>query len=263
MYLGLDCGTSGLKALLVDEAGEAVAGASRAYLPDRPRPGWSEQDPEVWRAAMAGAIAERSRRRPKSARRPEGDRLFRADARRSSDRPLGPPGAAGDPAQRRPRPCGGGRTRPRLSPSGQRRRREADARASPGRSSCGSSATSPSLWAGSIACWRRRTILRLALTGERGTDMSDAAGQWLLDEAARRWSEEAFAACGADPGWAPLAARRVGRGRDLASRRRRGLGLAARRRDRGGRGRRRASARSASARSRRARRSFRSAPRRS
>ncbi len=58
MFLGLDCGTSGLKALLVDESGAAVAAATRVYLPDRPRPGWSEQDPEVWRSAMAGAIAE-------------------------------------------------------------------------------------------------------------------------------------------------------------------------------------------------------------
>ena len=58
MFLGLDCGTSGLKALLVDESGAAVASAARAYLPDRPRPGWSEQDPGVWRAAMAGAIAD-------------------------------------------------------------------------------------------------------------------------------------------------------------------------------------------------------------
>ena len=58
MYLGLDCGTSGLKALLTDERGAPVASAQRAYSPDRPRPGWSEQDPDVWAAAMAGAIAD-------------------------------------------------------------------------------------------------------------------------------------------------------------------------------------------------------------
>ena len=58
MYLGLDCGTSGLKALLTDERGEPVASAARAYSPDRPRPGWSEQDPDDWATAMAGAIAD-------------------------------------------------------------------------------------------------------------------------------------------------------------------------------------------------------------
>ena len=48
-----------------------------------------------------------------------------------------------------------------------------------------------------------KDYLRLALSGERGSDMSDAAGTWLLDEAARAWSPEAFLACEADPAWAP------------------------------------------------------------
>ena len=58
MYLGLDCGTSGLKALLTDEGGEPVASATRSYSPDRPRAGWSEQNPDDWATAMAGAIAD-------------------------------------------------------------------------------------------------------------------------------------------------------------------------------------------------------------
>jgi xylulokinase len=45
--------------------------------------------------------------------------------------------------------------------------------------------------------------LRMRLGGELAADMSDAAGTWLLDEAARAWSLEAFAACDADPAWAP------------------------------------------------------------
>ena len=48
-----------------------------------------------------------------------------------------------------------------------------------------------------------KDYLRLKLGGELATDMSDAAGTWLLDEAARAWSAEAFAACEADPAWAP------------------------------------------------------------
>src|ERR1700722_9208292 len=58
MYLGLDCGTSGLKALLTDAGGEPVASAARSYSPDRPRVGWSEQNPDEWANAMAGAIAD-------------------------------------------------------------------------------------------------------------------------------------------------------------------------------------------------------------
>jgi xylulokinase len=48
-----------------------------------------------------------------------------------------------------------------------------------------------------------KDYLRLALCGQRATDMSDAAGSWMLDEEARAWSAEAIAACHAEPGWAP------------------------------------------------------------
>jgi xylulokinase len=52
--LGLDVGTSGAKALLVDEAGEVVAEATNAYPMSTPRPLWAEQEPEDWwRAAVA------------------------------------------------------------------------------------------------------------------------------------------------------------------------------------------------------------------
>jgi xylulokinase len=48
-----------------------------------------------------------------------------------------------------------------------------------------------------------KDYLRLRLSGERVSDMSDAAGTWLLDEAWRDWSPEAFDACDADLAWAP------------------------------------------------------------
>jgi xylulokinase len=41
-----------------------------------------------------------------------------------------------------------------------------------------------------------KDYIRLKLTGERATDMSDAAGTWWLDQAHRRWSEEALGATG-------------------------------------------------------------------
>jgi xylulokinase len=56
--LGLDIGTSGLKAVLVDLDGHAVGEALREYMPDTPRPGWAEQDPEVWLRAAVDAAAE-------------------------------------------------------------------------------------------------------------------------------------------------------------------------------------------------------------
>ncbi|MEA2443535.1 MAG: xylulokinase, partial [Thermoleophilales bacterium] len=46
---GLDVGTSGVKGLALDvESGEVVASAEREYPFSTPRPGWSEQDPELW-----------------------------------------------------------------------------------------------------------------------------------------------------------------------------------------------------------------------
>lgn len=53
LLLGLDVGTSSLKALLTDAAGGTVASAAAEYPLSTPRPGWSEQDPEHWvRAAV-------------------------------------------------------------------------------------------------------------------------------------------------------------------------------------------------------------------
>jgi xylulokinase len=42
----------------------------------------------------------------------------------------------------------------------------------------------------------QKDYIRLKLTGSSVTEMSDAAGTWWLDEAARDWSDEALAATG-------------------------------------------------------------------
>src|SRR5271168_148256 len=53
-FLGMDVGTSGTRAVLVDEQGSIVSSASEEHAPFRtPHPGWAEQDPEDWwRAAL-------------------------------------------------------------------------------------------------------------------------------------------------------------------------------------------------------------------
>ncbi len=202
MFLGLDCGTSALKALLVDEEGHSVASATRAYAPDRPRLGWSEQNPVVWRAAMARAIA---------------------DLRASNSRAVDALKAIGFSGQmhgavlidRADQPV-----RPAILHNDGRAREEAAelARDYPHLAQVVGVKPMPS-FTGPKLLWLSRhepelrgridsvlapkDYLRLQLTGERGTDMSDAAGQWLLDEAGRRWSTDAIAACRADPGWTP------------------------------------------------------------
>ena len=48
MFIGLDLGTSGLKAVLINESQAIVAEATAPLAAARPQPGWSEQDPETW-----------------------------------------------------------------------------------------------------------------------------------------------------------------------------------------------------------------------
>jgi xylulokinase len=58
LLLGIDVGTSGLKAVLLDEAGLTVEEATAAYELRSPQPGWAEQDPDAWWAALQTALAE-------------------------------------------------------------------------------------------------------------------------------------------------------------------------------------------------------------
>ena len=48
VFLGLDVGTSGVKALLVSVAGDVVAAATTSLSLDTPQPGWAEQHPDRW-----------------------------------------------------------------------------------------------------------------------------------------------------------------------------------------------------------------------
>ena len=56
--VGLDVGTSGVKAVAVSESGEVLARSARGYPLSTPRPGWAEQDPEDWWTAAQAALAD-------------------------------------------------------------------------------------------------------------------------------------------------------------------------------------------------------------
>jgi xylulokinase len=56
MYLGLDLGTSGVKAMLIDDGQRIIGSASASLDVLRPHPGWSEQDPADWIRAAEEAI---------------------------------------------------------------------------------------------------------------------------------------------------------------------------------------------------------------
>ena len=57
-YIGIDLGTSAVKLLLMDGEGAIKKIVSREYPLSFPRPGWSEQNPEDWRAAVLDGIRE-------------------------------------------------------------------------------------------------------------------------------------------------------------------------------------------------------------
>jgi xylulokinase len=57
ILVGLDVGTTSVKAIAVTHEGEVVASAEEGYPLSMPQPGWSEQDPEDWVRASERALA--------------------------------------------------------------------------------------------------------------------------------------------------------------------------------------------------------------
>jgi xylulokinase len=58
VVIGLDIGTSGARAVALNESGEVVAEAAQGYPLLSPRPGWTEQNPEDWWLASRKVLSE-------------------------------------------------------------------------------------------------------------------------------------------------------------------------------------------------------------
>ena len=56
--VGIDVGTSGVKAIALSPTGEILARAERDYPLSTPQPGWAEQDPDDWARAADAALAD-------------------------------------------------------------------------------------------------------------------------------------------------------------------------------------------------------------
>lgn len=192
MFLGIDIGTSSVKAVIVDEHDVVVEQATAPLTVSRPQPSWSEQDPADWWNATNTAVKSLSARYRRAVQaiglsgQMHGATLLGAD-----DRPLRPAILWND--GRSEKQCVA------LEKAEPKSREITGNIAMPG-------FTAPKL------LWVRdhepatfeatRSVLlpkdyvRLLMTGEKASDASDAAGTLWVDVAKRAWSPEMLAATG-------------------------------------------------------------------
>lgn len=199
MYLGLDLGTSGVKALLIDAAQHIVASAQAPLEVSRPQTGWSEQDPADWIAATKAAMSALSADVSLSAVRGIGlsGQMHGATLLNASDYVLRPSilwndtrahaEAATMDANPAFRDITGnivfpGFTAPKLT---------------------WVRANEPSIFAQTSKVLLPKDYLRLWLTGEHVSEMSDAAGTAWLDTGKRDWSDALLAATELDQNHMP------------------------------------------------------------
>src|SRR5450631_1956125 len=58
MYMGIDIGTSAVKAVVIDDSGAVADQASAPLSVSRPQPLWSEQNPADWWSAANIAVSD-------------------------------------------------------------------------------------------------------------------------------------------------------------------------------------------------------------
>ena len=194
MYLGIDLGTSSVKALLMDEAQRIVASASAEMHVARPHSGWSEQDPAQWVKGTTATLDGLKASHPGELAAVSGIGL--------SGHQHG--ATLIDKADKVLRPC--------ILWNDTRSFKEAAAldanpifRAIAGNIVFAGFTAPKLVWVknnepevfSSVAkALLPKDYLRLWLTGEHVSEMSDASGTAWLDVGNRRWSEELLSASG-------------------------------------------------------------------
>jgi len=192
MWLGIDLGTSGVKAVVIDDASTVVDQAVAPLSISRPHPLWSEQDPEEWwraTCAAVGALAPRNR----AAVRGMGlsGQMHGAVLLDGGDHVVRPAILWND-----------GRAHAECA---MLEAAEPQSRVITGNIAMPGFTAPKLLWVQRhepAAFSRIATVLlpkdylRLRLTGDHASDMSDSAGTLWLDVAERRWSAAMLAASG-------------------------------------------------------------------
>jgi xylulokinase len=197
--VGLDVGTTGVKALALSPDGEVLARAEVSYDLSTPRPGWAEQDPEDWWRATEQVLDALGGRPSAIGLSGQMHGLVVVDDR---DRVLRPAILWND--QRTEAECVEIEQRVGLARLIQ---------LTGNRALTGFTAPKllwlrrhePSTYARIAHVLLPKDYVRLRLTGERATDVADASGTLLFDVAGRRWSNEMLEALDLDDSWLPRA----------------------------------------------------------
>jgi xylulokinase len=193
--IGIDIGTSGVKIALLDDGDRVLASSSQPLTVMRPRPGFSEQNPEEWWLATCRGLDALKASHPVE--------LAAAVAIGLSGQMHG--ATLLDASGAVLRPCilwNDGRSEAECA---ELERDWPALRAVTGNIAMpGFTAPKlrwvakhePDLFARVAKVLLPKAYLRYRLSGEYAEDMSDASGTLWLDVGARRWSEAALAACG-------------------------------------------------------------------
>jgi xylulokinase len=202
MYIGIDIGTSEVKSLLLNDRQEIVATAGARLALSCPGKGMSEQDPDDWWGGTLATLQELRRQAPMefAAARAIGlsGQMHGAVLLDNADRPLRPAMLWNDTRSAQeccdllhklpalPQVAGSlpmpGFTAPKLL---WVKRHE------------------PEVFSRISKVLLPKDYVRLKLTGEHVTDMSDASGTLWLDVAERRWSPQLIDLIGLDVGAMP------------------------------------------------------------
>ena len=204
-FLGIDVGTGGTRALLMDEAGRVVASGTEEHQAFTSlQPGWAEQDPRDWWRACGVAVGKALN---KSA--------ARADA-------VACVGFSGQMHGAVLLDAAGEVVRPALIWCDQRTEKQSCELAEKFGTehliqlTCNPPLTNftltkllwvrenePQLWARVRYIMLPKDYVRFRLTGDRAIDVADASGTLLLDVARRTWSEEVLSGTGIEKSFLP------------------------------------------------------------
>ena len=196
--IGLDVGTTALKGVAVSDDGRVDARAEEPYPFASPRPGWTEQDPELWWDACRTVLR----------------RLGDADAIGLSGQMHGLVVLDADLRPIRPAILwNDGRTAAQCAAIEEILGRDELIALTGNRALTGFTAPKllwvreqePELYARVRHVLLPKDYVRLRLTGELATDVSDASGTLLFDVARRTWSDRVLAALEIPREWMPPA----------------------------------------------------------